>query len=66
MCAYNKCVLMIRFSTNALIKVETETHILRKDVGDFQRVKLVFGPEKVEKALQIYKQKQHNNYNHER
>ncbi len=52
--------------SNALTKKETETRILRKDASDFQRVKRVFGPEEVEKALQIYKHKQHNNYNHER
>lgn len=51
---------------NALTQLETETRTLHKDVSDFQRVKQIFGPEKVEKALQIYKQRQLNNYNHER
>lgn len=52
--------------SNTLTKIESETHILRKDACDFQRVKRVFGPEEVEKALQIYKQNQHINYNRER
>ena len=50
----------------ALTKIETETRMLRKDAGDFQRVKRVFGPEKVEKAVQYDIQKQLNNYNRER
>lgn len=63
---YHRIVDEKNYLSNALTKIETETHILRKNAGDFQRVKLVFGPEKVEKALQIYKQRQLNNYNHER
>lgn len=63
---YHRVVDEKNHLSNALTKIETETRILLKDAGDFQRVKLVFGPEKVEKALQVYKQKQHNNYNHER
>ena len=63
---YHRVVDEKNHLSNALTKIETETHILRKDAGDFQKVKLVFGPEEVEKALQIYKQRQLNNYNHER
>lgn len=63
---YHRLMDEKRHLSNTLTKTETETRILRKDAGDFQRVKRVFGPEEVEKALKIYDQKQHNNYNHER
>lgn len=63
---YHRVVDEKNHLSNTLAKIETETRIFRKDAGDFQRVKRVFGPEEVEKALQIYKQNQHKNYNHER
>lgn len=49
-----------------LSKMETETTAWREDAGKFQRLRKALGPEKVEKALKIYKLKQLNNYNHER
>ena len=52
--------------SNTLTKIETKTRVLRNDARDFQRVKRVFGPEEIEKTLQIYEQRQLNNYNHER
>ena len=63
---YQQTIEEKRHLSNVLAKAETETSILRKDACDFQRVKRVLGPEEVEKALQIYKQNQHKNYNHER
>lgn len=63
---YHRIMDEKRHLSDALAKLERETRILRKDAGDFQRVKRVFVPEEVEKALQIYKQNQHKNYNHER
>lgn len=52
--------------SNALEKAEIEARTLRRDSVNFQRIKRVLGPEKVERAIQYDMQKQHNNYNYER
>lgn len=51
---------------NALSKIEIEAKGLRKDAGDFQRVKRILGPREVERAIQLDKQSHINNYNSER
>ncbi len=51
---------------NALSNMEIEAKGLRKDAGDFQRVKRILGPREMERAIQLDKQSHVNNYNHER
>lgn len=47
---------------NALSNMEIAAKGLRKDAGNYQKVRRVLGPEKVEKALQIYKQNQREDH----
>lgn len=63
---YNRVVDERNHLGNVLSNIEKEAKGLRKDAGDYQKVRRVLGPEKVEKALQIYKQNQHENHTYER
>ena len=63
---YNQVIDEKRHLSNALTKIETETRFLRKDARDFHRIKQVLGTDKIEKTLQIYKQKQLKSYNLEK
>lgn len=63
---YNQVIDEKRHLSNALTKIETETRFLRKDARDFHQIKQVLGTDKIEKTLQIYKQKQLKSYNLEK